>query len=487
MSNTDVQFAALGSLPADWPAWLGLVAFLLDVAASLHVVLRKRDVRAATAWVGTIWLVPIAGVLLYAVFGLNRIRRRGTELQREVRRVARRSHSDGADWAPPPIRPRLAGLSRLAEQVSGRPLLGGNRIEPLENGDEAYPAMLAAIDGATRSVALCSYIFGDDRAGRPFVEALARATARGVEVRVLVDGVGARYTWPPVHRTLRRAGVPVGLFLPLLSRGGLAFFNLRTHRKVLIVDGRVAFAGGMNIQAGNVHAARPRRPIRDVHFRVEGLVVRQLMDAFAEDWAFVTRESLDGPRWYPDLAPAGPIAARVITAGPDLDLEVMRSVLLGAIASARESVRIVTPYFLPDAPMVAALSVAALRGVRVEIVLPEQGNIAVAQWASRGILWQLLRPGCLVYLTPAPFDHGKLAVIDRSWALFGTTNWDPRSLRLNFELDIECYDEHFATCIDDMISRRVAAARPYTLADADGRPFVVRVRDGFARLLSPYL
>lgn len=472
---------------AGWQPWLGGLVFVADVAATLHVVLRKRDARAAALWVGVIWLVPAVGAVLYALFGLNRIRRKGLELQRERRRVARRSGPDDPAWVTVELRPRLHGMARLAEQLSGRPLHGGNCIEPLANGDAAYPAMLAAIDAASQSIALYSYIFADDEAGRLFVEALTRAVQRGVEVRVLVDDVGARYRFPPVHWALRRAGVRVALFLPLVSRTGLAFFNLRSHRKVLIVDGSVGFSGGMNIQANNVHAGRPRHPIRDVHFRIRGPVVRQLQDAFVEDWEFVTKEVLDGPRWYPPLARCGPIAARAITAGPDLDFEVIRNVLLGAVSSARESIRIVTPYFIPDAPMITALTVAALRGVQVDIVLPERGNVPVAQWASRALLWQLLTPGCRVHLSAAPFDHSKLFVIDRTWSLFGTTNWDARSLRLNFELDVECYDEQFAGMMDDLVAERIAASRAFTLADADGRPFLIRVRDGFARLLSPYL
>jgi Phosphatidylserine/phosphatidylglycerophosphate/cardiolipin synthases and related enzymes len=290
-----------------------------------------------------------------------------------------------------------------------------------------------------------------------------------------------------VHWVLRRAGVRVARFLPIVSRTGIAFFNLRTHRKILIVDGTVAFAGGMNIQAGNVSAGSPRRPILDVQFRIHGPVVQQLQDAFAEDWTFVTKETLDGAGWYPQVEQRGTIAARVITDGPDRDSEIVRNVLLGAVSSARESVSIVTPYFLPDPSMIASLSVAALRGVRVDIVLPSRGNIAIAHWASRAMLWQLLKPGCRVHLSPPPFDHAKLLVIDRAWALIGTTNWDPRSLRLNFELDVECYDEHFARTVQDLIDQRIAASRPFTLADADGRAFLVRVRDGIARLLSPYL
>jgi cardiolipin synthase A/B len=479
----------MANLPDSWPTWLALVLLFVDIAVSLHVVLHKRDVRAAISWVGLIWLAPIAGVLLYGLFGLNRIKRQATEIQRARRLVVLRAAEPSApEWLHPAPRPRLEGLARLGETLSGRPLVGGNSIAPLRNGDETYPAMLSAIDGATTSVALCSYIFSDDGAGAQFVAALGRAVQRGVQVRVLVDDVGARYTWPPVRRSLRRAGVPVAHFLPIVSRTGIAFFNLRTHRKALIVDGAIAFAGGMNIQDANVWGGRTGgRRIRDVHFRISGPLVQQLVDTFAEDWAFVTKEILDGPAWQAPLTQRGTIAARVMTGGPDRDFEIVRNVLLGAVSSARESVSIATPYFLPDAPMIAALSVAALRGVRVDIVLPERGNIPIATWASRAMLWQLLEPGCRVHLTPEPFDHAKLFVIDGSWALIGTTNWDPRSLRLNFELDVECYDERFAEDVQALIEERIAAGKPFTLADADGRPFVSRVRDGVARLLSPYL
>jgi cardiolipin synthase len=478
------------ALPEGWQPWVALVLLLVDIAVSIHVVLHKRDTRAAISWVGLIWLAPLAGVLLYGLFGLNRIRRQGADLQRARRLVKSRAGAPNApDWLAATPRPRLAGLARLTERLNGRPLVGGNSIVPLQNGDEAYPAMLQAIDGATRSVALCSYIFSHDAAGAQFVAALGRAVQRGVQVRVLVDDVGARYTWPPVRRALRKAGVRVAHFLPMLSRRGIAFFNLRTHRKSLVVDGALAFAGGMNIQAPNVWqgAGAKERRIRDVHFRIHGPVVQQLLDAFAEDWAYVTGEILDGPEWATPVEKHGTIAARVIASGPDRDFEVVRQVLLGAVSTARESVSIVTPYFLPDTTMIAALSVAALRGVRVDIVLPSRGNIPVAMWATRAMLWQLLKPGCHVHLTPQPFDHTKLLVIDRAWTLIGTTNWDPRSLRLNFELDVECYDERFASDVQALVDQRIAISRPFTLADADGRPFVKRVRDGLARLLSPYL
>ena len=475
------------SVPAGWQSWVAFLVFIMDVAASLHVVLHKRDSRSAIGWVGLIWLAPVAGVVLYILLGLNRIRRVGMELQRERQRFISGNTGEQPSWLAGVSDRRFQGLARLARQLSGRPLLGGNSVQPLLNGDEAYPEMLEAIRSARHTVSLSTYIFADDAVGREFVTALSDAVRRGVAVRVLIDDVGVRYSFPPVHWALQRAGVPVARFLPIISRTGLAFLNLRSHRKLLVVDGRVAFAGGMNIAAANVNARAGKRAIRDVHFRLEGPVVRQMQDAFAEDWAFTTREILDGTEWFPEVENRGDASARVITNGPDRDFEVMRNVLFGALSSARESVRIVTPYFIPDPQLTAALAVCSLRGVKVDILLPQKGNIKLAEWACRATLWQVLEPGCRVFLSPPPFEHTKLFVVDRTWALFGTTNWDARSLRLNFELDVECYDRTLAGRLDDLIAARIDVSRQYTMRDADGRGFFSRVRDGIARLWSPYL
>ncbi len=485
-----MPFALLRDLPGWWPYALGAITLAFNLAATGHVLLTKRDVRAAAAWVSLIWFVPIVGALLFAALGLNRIRRRAADLQRERRRLRLSTPHDTAIariGTEATVSPSMKPFARLGEQVSGRPLLTGNRVRVLNNGDEAYPEMLAAIEAARHSVALNTYIFGDDAAGKKFVSALARATERGVAVRVLIDGFGTRYTWPPVERALRAAGVPTALFLPRIRDAGLGFFNLRTHRKVLTVDGRIGFTGGINIQARNIHADRPAHVVRDTHFRLEGPIVGQLQEVFAEDWAFTTREVLDGPAWFPSLTAVGDTTARLYTDGPDGDIEILRTVLLGALGAARESVRIVTPYFLPDQGLISALHVAALRGVRVDIVLPSKVNIPIVQWAATAQLWQVLRPGCRVYETPLPFDHTKLMVVDREWVLFGSSNWDPRSLRLNFELDVECHDPRLASQLDQAVAARIADATEVTLADVDGRPLSRKLLHATARLLSPYL
>jgi cardiolipin synthase len=470
-----------------WSVVVASVTLAISLFASGHVVLHKRDVRAALGWVGFIWLAPVLGGVAYLLFGVNRIRRRAHALGLPDLRA--RAHDEQAA-PPPPLAPQAAhleGLHALSDAVVRRPLVAGNALELLPGGAVAYPAMIAAIDAARRSVTFCTYIFDPGAAGDAFADALARARERGVAVRVLVDAVGARYRWPPVHRRLRRRGIRTELFLQRLTPAFLPFVNLRNHRKVLVVDGRVGFTGGMNVRDDFLPRPGGGPPFMDLQVRVEGPIVSHLQSTFAEDWLFTTGEGLEGEAFFPALRRAGPVVARGIADGPDEDFETIRWVLLGALATARRRVRIVTPYFLPDPALITALSVASMRGVAVDVVLPERGNLPLVQWAQAAQLWQVLDRGCRVWTTPPPFDHTKLMVVDSVWTLVGSANWDPRSLRLNFELDVECYDPEFAARAEALAEERIARAREVTLADVDARSLAVKLRDGAARLLSPYL
>ena len=471
----------------------GALTLLLSTLASGHVILHKRDSRAAVAWVGLIWLVPVLGALLYVLLGVNRIRRLAADRRALRPRLSggperRVSADEPTDLSALPAEAEhLRSLAALVRRLSGRPLTHGNAVTPLVNGDVAYPAMLAAIDDSRRSVAFSTYIFDNVPAGQDFLEALDRARRRGVEVRVLIDAAGARYSWPSIVHMLRRRGIRTATFGRTFVPWHMAYLNLRNHRKLLIADGRIGFAGGMNVRAGHLLADRPRHPVQDLHFRVEGPVVAHLMATFADDWGFCTRETLAGDAWFPRIEPAGPVVARGLPDGPDEDFEKARFTLLGALACARDTVCIVTPYFLPDAGLVTELCVTAMRGVRVEILLPEVNNLRLVQWASVAQLWQVLIRGCRVYATPPPFDHTKLMLVDRAWALIGSSNWDPRSLRLNFEFNIECYDGALAAALDDLVTAKLAASRPLTLAEVNGRSLPIKLRDGVARLAAPYL
>jgi cardiolipin synthase len=373
------------------------------------------------------------------------------------------------------------------DRVTGRTLTRGNAVVPLWGGGEAYPAMLDAIASARRSIGLSSYIFNADSTGRRFVEALGAARRRGVEVRVLVDAIGSHYHRPSIIGALREVGVGAERFLPSILPVYFPYFNLRNHRKILVVDGRVGFTGGMNIDEQFDPAIHPATARNDLHFRLEGPVVATLREVFADDWAFRSGEVLDGDAWADDLREAGPVRARGVIDGPDTNLGRLLLSYIGALDCASESVAIVTPYFLPDAPLIASLNSASLRGLAVDIFVPKANNLALVQWASMDMIRQVLERGGRVWAVPGPFDHSKILTVDRDYALIGSGNWDQRSLRLNFEFNVECHDESLATALRAKVEARRRIAEPITLRDLEARSLPIRLRDGTARLLSPYL
>ena len=475
-------------LPFDLTVDLLAVADALAASAvTAHVLLYKRDVRAAIGWIGLAWLSPLAGPMLYYVFGINRVARQAYRLSRGGRREWARTGLGRAVQEAPHLPPDMARIAEVGARLSGKPLATGNAMSIFESGDTAYPAMLAAIAGASRSIALASYIFRADRAGRMFIQALAAAMARGVEVRVLLDGIGSGYFRSPAVRELRAVGVPVAQFLHDWLPWRMPFLNLRNHRKLLIVDGEIGFTGGLNIGEDNLSALSPTGFIRDVHFRLDGPVVHQLMQAFADDWHFTAGEVLDGALWSPVIPSAGSLTARGICSGPDEDEGSLEAMLASAISAAAHRVRIVTPYFLPDEPVAYAIYLAALRGVDVDIVVPARSNHFFMDWAMSAQLAHLAGPHIAIHLAPPPFDHSKLMIVDDMWCALGSANWDVRSSRLNFEFMLECYDADLVQKLDSIIRRRMTAGQKLTLRKIAQRGWLVRIRDAAARLLLPYL
>ncbi len=476
-----------------WPHVLFVLQTALAIGASCHAATRKREVRAAIGWLGVIWLSPFVGVALYLLLGVNRIQRKAQTTRGRTRRASPPDHNSvclpdrlaeifGAEGA------RLKPLVRFVDRITDVPLLAGNRVESLVGGEAAFPLMLEAIDQAERSVTLSTFIFERDQGGKMFLAALQRAVQRKVEVRVLIDAVGSRwFSWPSIHRQLRQAGVRTAKFLPSRLPWRLPYANLRNHRKILVCDGRVGFTGGMNIRKEHLLESGTRNPVQDVHFRITGPVVAHLQKAFVEDWEFTTGERLSGARWFPALEPTGEALARGIEDGPDENFERMRLTFEGGLACAQRSIHIVTPYFLPDQGMIASLSAAALRGVDVNILLPLHNNHRIVHWASMAQMWQVLQWDCKVFFSPPPFDHSKLMVVDGLWCAVGSTNWDPRSLRLNFEFNIECYDPHLAAELTDLITKKIAVSTRITQIELDARSYIAKLRDGVARLGSPYL
>ncbi|MGA7972209.1 MAG: phospholipase D-like domain-containing protein [Pseudolabrys sp.] len=458
---------------------------LIAAAVTVHVLLTKSDVRAALAWIAVAWLSPFFGAFLYFVFGINRVTRRALNLAMPERP----EEAGEAPDARPAVPENICLLAEAGARVTGSPLIAGNAVSVFHGGDEAYPAMLEAIRNAKRSVALASYIFRYDVTGRAFVDALVAAHKRGVAVRVLLDSVGSGYFWSGTLRDLKRGGVPAARFLHTWLPWRMPFLNMRNHKKLLIVDGEVGFTGGLNIGAGHSRRLVRKRNeyVDDVQVRVEGPVVRQLLQTFAQDWSFTTDEDLTGEAWWPRIMTVGQVFARGIHSGPDADIYKLETILGAALAQARHRVRIVTPYFLPNQRMQFAIVQAGLRGVEVEILIPERSDHVLMDWAMRAHLRFFEDVPAAVYFTPAPFNHAKLMTVDGEWCLTGSSNWDTRSFRLNFEFDLECYDRALTANIDAVIDRKIAQCRNVDLAALAAAPPAVRLRDAAIRLLLPYL
>src|SRR5699024_5628784 len=348
----------------------------------------------------------------------------------------------------------FARLADLTERLTGNKLLAGNSVTPMP-APQAYASMLTAIEKAEESIFMTTYIFANDKAGKPLVQARARAVKRGVKVRVLIDGMGSLYSFPPVVLRMRWRKVTVERFLYSLTPWRMPYLNLRNHRKILVIDRTVGYTGGMNIRAG--YLAQPPNTL-DMHMKLQGPVVGHLLNSFTADWYFTCREGLN--ERYEGPAVAGNVDARGISAGPDVDLGKRRLVLLAAIGSAQKEIRIMTPYFVPDVTLLTAIELAALQGVKVKIILPQKNNILLAHWAAMHLLPWLVNDGCEVYFVPPPFDHTKLMTVDGQWALFGSGNWDARSLRLNFEFDVETYDETLVGQLNQHMDERLRVAEP---------------------------
>ena len=463
------------------------IAFVVAVAvaallASGHAVVHKRDSRSAAIWLLLIWILPAVGPVLYVVLGVNRVERRAARMRRNMVR-----HRTDPQFPASEPGTHFTPLARLVGQMVQRPLLSGNAVDVLIDGANAYPAMLEAINRAQRSIAMASYIFDGDGIGNEFVHALADAAKRGVELRVLIDDVDARFSSSSAVKALRKNGVNVAVFNPPLVPARLHALNLRNHRKILVVDGAIGFTGGLNVACRYWRPEAPEQAFRDLHFRLRGPVVAQLMEVFADDWQFTTDEALRGAPWFPQLHEQGTVLARAIEAGPDESFERVRWAILGGVNAAQRSIRVLSPYFIPDQALITALDAAAMRGVEVDIVVPETSDLRHVHWAMFGQLWQVLDHGCRVWARPGPFDHSKLLLVDGAWTLLGSANWDARSLRLNFEVNVECYSVELGAHLDGLVQARIQQSRPLTLEVINARSFPVKLRAGIARLFAPYL
>ncbi|MFY9376475.1 MAG: cardiolipin synthase [Kiritimatiellia bacterium] len=488
--------------------WLSLGATVhvcLFLAVALHVLRHRRRADSTWLWLFLTWSLPVIGAVLYAMFGVDRVPR--PRWRRTVQRRARlRGLRDAvteelipeAYWrsvgsAPaPPVDEWTAALDRpMQTLLDSYPLLGGNQITPLLTGDAAFPDMLHAIRGAQHHVHLQSCIIGNDDVGREFMAAVAERAKAGVRVRVLYDRFGSSHAlWGGLFRKYRRTPnmTVAGWTQSNLFRKQL-HLNLRNHRKIMIVDGQVGFMGGINLN-GYSRTQGDQPAIRDYHFRLQGPIVQELQYSFLSDWYVMTDEApevLLSAKHFQKVPPAGTALARLINSGPASDMHVAVDMFFNAVVAARKQVFIITPYFLPSEDLLRALRMAALRGVRVYLVVPERSNHWYTTWASRAMYEDLLESGVRIFERAPPFIHAKAMTVDDRLAIVGSANWDIRSLYSNYETNLAVYDSRFVTHIKLLMLEDLHASREVNLTAFKNRPIVHRYLENLCGLFSPLL
>ena len=493
------------------PAWewisMGSLAHLLAFGlVAFHCLTHRREPTSALLWLSLAWFIPVVGSLLYLMFGIYRVPEKGRHKYRADQSLAAerrtreaptlsmaywRAVHESTACEPPTEEGRLFNRS-LAGLLEEYPLLAGNAVRPLVNGEEAYPPMLAAIRAATDHIHIQTFILGNDAVGREFMAALAERARAGVKVRLLYDRFGSTHAvWGRFFRQYRNVpNLHIAGWRQVNVLKSEFQLNLRNHRKLLIVDGVRAFTGGLNLHAGHVAGADGSEPIRDYHFEVAGPVVQELQFSFLRDWAYMTGEAPDSllqAAYFPPQPAAGEMPVRIINSGPSVEQEAINEVFFQAIISAKRELWIVTPYFVPGPDLLQALRAAARRGVDVRLVVPQENNHFYAGLAGQALYDDLLACGVRIFERELPFMHAKAMIMDDTLALVGTANLDIRSLRLNYETNLAVYDAAFVAGIRQLVLEEIARSREVALGVWRTRPLHRKLLENACSLFTPIL
>jgi cardiolipin synthase len=460
--------------------WLALITFASQIIALLTIpsvlLQRQGQPRAALAWLLAMFAVPAGGVVAWWALGRTSMRRKRRKRVARARAFEDRygkAHSEPCDAFDGLLPPRALGDSIFTSR--------GNHVDLLFDGPTAFPAMERAIEQAERTVHVMFYIFQNDTTGRRFRELLVERARAGVRVRVLIDAWGTPRFTGKFSDPLRAAGASVAAFLPSHFMPLLApRFNFANHRKLVVVDDRIAFLGGMNI--GDEYALK----WRDVMLRLEGPAARALDHVFLDDWYFASHENADVPERGPPHFTDGGADCAVIASGPDR-LPHIHDAYFILFTRADKRIWIVTPYFIPSDALATALKTAAGRGVDVRILLPNTSDVVVVKHAARSFYPDLLTAGVKIYEYHGPMLHAKAFLIDDDISCVGSANVDTRSFRLNFE--IGCFVSNRAKSLE--VTRwyegLLEAAHPVTLREARGRSTAEKLLESAAHLFSPLL
>jgi cardiolipin synthase len=487
-----------------WPVLLTLAGLAVDAVTIAWILMTKTNSTSAVAWCLLVLFVPFFGALFYVLFGYQHIGRPLARKRRHKQSYRLPPYPPGYESASGRFIPAERGgqaagdlsvaqrLALLADRFGAYPLTLGNQIDYYFDGQTAFPAMLEAIAAARHHVHIEFFIFHADSIGREFLDLLAQKARQGVEVRFLYDAIGSRRLGTRALADLHQAGGKISQFLPINLLRRRFQFNMRNHRKILVVDGDVAFTGGLNI--GDEY--RGLNPVfgywRDAHLRVRGPVVGDLQRVFAEDWDFAAHERLTdepsaAPRYFLANDAGGDVPMQIIDSGPDRDLKGIREIYFAAILKARERVWIASPYFVPDAGLLDAIRLAGHLGVDVRLMNQLHPDHWLPYYSARYYWNEVLASGVKIYQYARGMMHSKMILVDGQWATVGTANLDNRSLHLNFEVNCLIYSSAEVSRLEEVFLRDLQDSVRLDRGAFLRRPFAARLVENAARLLSPIL
>lgn len=480
-------------------AWLWfiltLVNYLAVIAAVIAVLRARKEPAAMMAWILTLILLPIFGLVLYLLIGESRIRRHVRRRQHRRANIApalaqRLGGIEAAHSETDPRRfgRRLRDLVKIASAVGHLPPTRGNHVTAYHDAEHAFLDLGLAIEAARNHVHVQYYIFQPDDTGRAIRDLLVRKAREGVRCRVLLDAVGSWRLTAEFIDAFRAAGVELAFFMPPRLNGWLSRMNCRNHRKIVVVDGAIGFTGSKNI--GDEYLGRKRKfgPWRDTHLRIAGPAAQHLQEVFVDDWHFAANQDLSGDdSLFPPVPADGPAAVQIVPSGPDRAAGAMHVLLHAAVGAARRRVDIITPYFVPDAAMALGLKAAAIRGIRVRLLVPVRGDSWFVTWAGRSYYEEMIEAGVEIHEYQDGMLHSKVVVVDDSWSLVGSANMDVRSFRLNFEVTALLYNVELSRQLSAEFDALSTRSRRVSARQAAEWTWPQTLALGLTRLASPLL
>ena len=470
---------------------VGIAIYVLLIAFILFSLLREnRDPEITLAWILVLTLIPVAGLIIYLNFGRNfrKVKifsRKGlTDLVR-IEEISQNQIKDLSRITVDHQTLEKKNIIKLLLNNSKAPLTHKNTVAILQDGEATFDAILTALRQATNHIHMEYYVFEEDKIGQQIKQILVEKASQGVQVRLIIDAIGSWSLSKKFIRELKNNGVEVGVFMPVRFPLVANKINYRNHRKVVVVDGKVGFVGGLNIADRYIEGTLELGKWRDTHLRLEGDAVQSLQTVFITDWYFITNNYLQGEHFFPTHSIETQLLVQITTSGPDSDWASIMQAYFTAITTAEKYIYISTPYFMPNESILTALKTAALSGVDVKLILPSKPDVSTLRYGSLSYVEELLMAGVDVFLYKVGFNHGKIMMVDGVFTSIGTANMDGRSFNKNFEVNAIIYDHQTAEEMRESFIQDMADSDQIRLPEFLIRPRKQKIKESFCRILGP--